>query len=282
MKPTSITESLPPALRAKLEIDRHDNDRDEREVAWYYRFLEMGNETEAALFAGFEDDKAAHHGRRLKKKFAGIIREGLVYVGQADLPLALETLRRVMRAYDPEARISVVKTLKNGDVLEYEDADPVRSSPAAASAAVKAAESYMDRLGMPKGFVLEIVESGADKDYRMMVDQIVAQEGVAAVRLMPSIMGFREYREYFEEGVAAGKYGQGIIDVTPDDPAPQPFQPKPIDDLSDLISKDPGLPWTDTTPDSALESSGAGDDVPTSALSPAGPDIEPSSEPDWL
>ena len=255
MNPKSITESLPPALRAKLEITDGGSDRKEEEVGWYYRYLEMGDAAEAARFVGYPDDKAAAAGRRLKVKFAGIIREGLLYVGQTDLPVAKATLMRVMNAYDPDARITVKKTLKNGDTLEYEDADPVRSSPAAASAATKAAESLMDRLGMPKGFVLEVVESGRDRDFRQQVDFLVAQEGVAAVRLMPSIMGFREYREYFEEGVAAGKYGQGVIDITPE-----------------VVT--PGL--------ASPVSSGAGDDVPTSASSPAGLETESSSEPEWL
>lgn len=275
MKPKSITESLPPALRAKLEITDGGSDRKEEEVGWYYRYLEMGDAAEAARFVGFEDDKAAAAGRRLKVKFAGIIREGLLYVGQTDLPVAKATLMRVMNAYDPDARILVKKTLKNGDVLEYEDADPVRSSPAAASAAVKAAESLLDRLGMPKGFVLT-VEDSKDIDYRARIDETVFREGVAAVRLMPTIMGFRENREYFEEGVASGKYRQGVIDITPG--------PMTASGDSGSIAQNEDGSWSEVvTPGLASPvSSGAGDDVPTSALSPAGPETELSSEPEWL
>lgn len=271
MKPKSITESLPPALRAKLEIDDHDNDRDEREVAWYYRYLEMGSAKEAAVFAGYDDDKATAAGSRLSRKFAGIILEGLQYVGQTDLPVAKATLMRIMAAYDPDARIKVKKTLKNGDVLEYMDADPVASSSGAAQAALKAAEAVLDRWGMPKNVKLEMVESGVAQDYRAQIDETVAREGVAAVRLMQTIMGHREYREYFE-----GKYGQGVIDITPG----------PVTASGDggsIVRNEDGS-WSEVvTPGLASPvSSGAGDDVPTSALSPAGPETEQSSEPEWL
>ena len=213
---TEITQVLPAALRAKVEIGERGVDRPEREVAWFYRFLEIGDHIAAALAVGYEDGKAAAAGRRLKAKYAPHIREALVHVGQADLPLAAETLRRVMRSYDPDARIRVVKTMRNGDVLEYEDADPVKSSPAAAAAAVKAAESYLDRFGLPKGLKIEMDgQDTAESDFRSLIDRLVADEGLEAVRRFPTIMKNYEYRRYFEDKVAAGEYdGSAAVDIT--------------------------------------------------------------------
>lgn len=273
-KNRSIPQALPAALRSKIEITEAGNDRPEKEVAWFYRYLECGDHILAALDVGYEDDEASAQGRRLKNRYAEFIREGLIHVGQADLPLAAETLRKVMRAYDPSARIKVRKELRNGDVLEYEDADPVRSSPAMASAAVKAAESFADRFGLPKVTKFEDNrESAESQDFRLLIDNLVSKEGLEAVRRLPTIMDHLEYRKYFEDSLAAGKYGQGIIDVTSTDVTPDPPHP-----VSGGAGDDAGAPPTESP---AGEEQGTVN-IEIGDAGQGGPLAGPSSELDYL
>ena len=246
-KKYQIIQVLPPGLRSKIEITEHGTDRDEREVAWYYRFLEIGNARGAALDVGYPDDKAGTRASGLKKKFAGLILEGLMFVGQSDLPLAAATLRLVMRTYDPDATIEVTKYDREGNVSEtYTAPDPGRAVPGMASAAVKAAESYMDRFGMPKGLKIDLGAGGEGDDFRLLIDRLVAEEGIEAVLRMPTVMAHKEYRDYFEKKMASGEWGPGTVDITDEvievAPAPVPAPGDKTDGISDSVALDEGQP----------------------------------------
>lgn len=72
----------------------------------------------------------------------------------------------------------------------------------------------MDRFGMPKNLKIDQTGDGVVTDFRLLIDRLVAEEGLEAVKRMPTVMSHREYREYFEAGMKAGKWGSGMIDIT--------------------------------------------------------------------
>jgi len=205
--------ALPAGLRRKIEFFPSGRARDRRRVAWLYRYLETGDGAQAARDVGFPEGSAANAAWHMRMEYSAIIVEAVKYYGATVLPLAVAVLSRAMRAYDPDARIVVVKEMRDGTVLRYTDADPARSSAQVAMAAVKAAAELMDRCGMPKSTTVEFKPDeagipGAD-DFRLLIDRMVGMAGLDAVRRMPWVMTHREYRDY-----VVGKYGE-IEDVTP-------------------------------------------------------------------
>lgn len=203
---------LPARLKRQIEFRGDGKPREPRRIAWLMRFLEIGDGPQAARDVGYSVKSAANQAWSLRQDFAPIIRQALEVQGVMDLPLARAILLKAMRAYDPDARITVRKVMKDGSVEEWETFDPARAGSANAMAATKAAEAYMDRFGMPKVTKLDVkesVEEGSLEDFRLLIDRMVAGAGIDAVRQMPWVMEHREYREYL-----VGKYG-GVKDVTP-------------------------------------------------------------------
>ena len=194
---------LPQALRNQVEFLPSGRPRAPAKVVWFYRFLETGDDPQSARDAGYSKKTSANMGWNLRQEFAPLILKAMKYKGASDLPFARAILLRVMRAYDPEAKIPVTKHLRGGGVEIYETFDPARAGPAMATAAVKAAETYMDRFRLPKTERHEIIaEDDVTADFRLLIDRMVASVGLDSVRQM-AIMERREYRDYLE-----GKYGK--------------------------------------------------------------------------
>lgn len=202
---------LPHTLRRRIEFWPDGKEREPRRVAWFYRYLEIGDGAEAAREVGYSKDSSASTASRLKQEFAPLVLEALRYQGVADLPVARAVLLRAMRVYDPEAKVEEVRKLANGDEVRRMVPDMAKAGAAVGMMAVKAAEAYMDRLGMPRAMEIKL-ETGEDAtkdDFRLLIDRAVAGMGLDAVRQMGWLMSNREYREYVEE-----KYG-AVKDVTP-------------------------------------------------------------------
>jgi len=215
-----IALSLPGSLQGKVQIHPSGRERDRKEVYWYYRFLEIGDHKRAAIDAGYPPDKAADIGRRLKYRFADEIAEAMPHIGKASLPLAHATLVHIMEAYQPGKTVTVTRHMKNG-VSEEREEPHVLASPAMATVAERAAETVMDRFGLPRMQELHLREQDpSEVDFRKRIDIVVQEVGVEAARRARIITEFAEHREYFLAKLIAGDYDayryDDIIDVTPE------------------------------------------------------------------
>jgi len=87
--------------------------------------------------------------------------------------------------------------------------------PRVMSNALKAAESVLDRGEMPRGAAIKGLDTSAadvraSLDFRALIDEMVAREGVETVRMMKSITNRKDFRDYFE-----GKWPQVLSEVEP-------------------------------------------------------------------
>lgn len=192
-------------MRREIEFLPNGDPRTEKQVAWFYLHLETGDAAQAARDAGYSEKSAANIGWNLKRDFASLIFKAMQYQGVVDLPFARATLLKVMRAYDPDAQVESVRVFKDGSTEAHMIPDPAKAGAPMGAIAIKAAEAYMDRFGLPKqtNLVIDHGESDVGDDFRKLIDRLVVGGGLDSVRQNTSIMAHKEYRDYLE-----GKYGK--------------------------------------------------------------------------
>lgn len=189
---------LPSHIRKAIEFTPAGKARSRRRVVWFFRYMEMGDASQAARDAGYPAKYSAQTGHFLRQEFAPLIFKAMQYQGVMDLPLMRATLVGIVRGYDPTATVTSRRVLRDGSVEEYEIPDPAKAGAPMAAVAVKAIETYFDRFGVPKTTNLNISHDEGDvgADFRLLIDRLVGSAGLEAVLRMPTIMGHKEYRDY--------------------------------------------------------------------------------------
>lgn len=207
--------ALPKGLQNKIAFHPNGNPRSEKAVAWFYRYMDCTDASQAAKDAGYAEKSAAVTGWQLLTEFAPLVREAVMYQGAMIAPLALKTIKNVLLAYDPAATVEVEKTMRDGAVERTTISDPAKAGPQAAVAALKATEILFDRWGYPKTMVMEYDGKGEEsEDFREHLNQIADRVGAVMLLQMPFVKDRKEFRDYAEVLVAA-EAARSVIDVTP-------------------------------------------------------------------
>ncbi len=231
MPPSGGFGPLPKDLIKAVEIRPDGKKRTPRQIAWFYRSLDTGDPTRAAVEVGYAEHSASWQSWALKQEFGPLIAMGLMHRrGMLDA-LALRTMEKAMVAYGadfywvnhetreqsatpPEGweteKRHITALTKKGEAREvevpaWERINRLDNSPQAAAIAVKAASEILDRSAMPKGLALQGKEvapreddSIDSKDAIRLIKDLIEEVGPDFVRALPFVQNHRGLRVFMD------------------------------------------------------------------------------------
>ena len=186
-KPTNETPlpkdlKVPKWLLAQVQKTPSGKDRDPIAVAWFFRFLETGEATQSVIDVGWDGAQPSWKAHHLKQQFAHLLSQAIKY-------------RRTW---------SEAKALRLLDYAMELGMDPkFRNDPRVLANALKAADSILDRGDMPKGAKIHGLETTPEEekvemDAHVLIDLLVENIGIEAVRLMECVAGYKTHRDYLD------------------------------------------------------------------------------------
>ena len=181
---TSIPKDLkvPKWLLAQVQVTPSGRKRDPLAVAWFFRFLETGEATQAVLDVGWEGGQPSWKAHHLKQQFAHLLSRAIKY-------------RRTW---------SEAKALRLLDyAMELGLNSKFNKDPRVLANALKAADSVLDRGDMPKGAKIHGLETTPEEvkeepDAHELIDRLVETIGIEAVRRMAVVVDYKAHRDYLE------------------------------------------------------------------------------------
>ena len=182
---TSIPKDLkvPKWLMDQVQVTPSGRKRDPIAVAWFFRFLETGEATQAVLDVGWDGAQPSWKAHHLKQQFAPLLSRAIKY-------------RRTW---------SEAKALRLLDYAMELGLDPkLTKDPRVMANALKAADSVLDRGDMPRGAKIHGLETAPNEvkavaSAHELLDKLVDTAGIEAVRRMKGIADYKAHRDYLEE-----------------------------------------------------------------------------------
>ena len=172
---------VPTWLMDQVQVTPSGRKRDPLAVAWFFRFLETGEATQAVLDVGWDGAQPSWKAHHLKQQFAHLLSRAIKY-------------RRTW---------SEAKALRLLDyAMELGLDSKLNKDPRVMANALKAADSVLDRGDMPKGAKIHGLETTPeeaveDLDPRVLIDRLVEVIGIEAVRTMKAVADYKSNRDYF-------------------------------------------------------------------------------------
>lgn len=182
---TSIPKDLkvPQWLMAQVQVTPSGKERDPIAVAWFFRFLETGEATQAVIDVGWDGTQPSWKAHHLKQQFAHLLSRAIKY-------------RRTW---------SEAKALRLLDyAIELGMNPKFNKDPRVLANALKAADSVLDRGDMPRGARLRGLDTAPEEEKARataheLIDRLVETVGIEAVRRMEGVADYKAHRDYLEE-----------------------------------------------------------------------------------
>ncbi len=232
MPPGGKLGELPKSLIVAVETRPDGTKRTPQMIAWYFRSLDTGDATRAAIEVGYAESNAPWQSWRLKQEFGPLIAMGLMHRrGMLDA-LALRTMEKAMVAYGQDyiwinhstneerdteppkgwrtEKRHIVALTKKGEARQvevptWELVNRLDNSPQAAAIAVKAAAEILDRSAMPKGLALQGKEVAPREDDSIdsksairLIKDLIEEVGPDFVRALPFVQNHRGLRVFMD------------------------------------------------------------------------------------
>lgn len=189
--PTANDLKVPKWLLDQVQKTPSGKKRDPLAVAWFFRYLETGEATQAVRDVGCKGGQPSWKAHHLKQQFAPLLSRAIKY-------------RRTW---------SEAKALRLLDYAMELGMDPkLNKDPRVMSNAIKAAGEILDRGDMPRGAAIRGLENApqeekVEQSAHEMIDKLVELSGIESVRTMKGVGDYKAHRDYVES-----KWSQDLIE----------------------------------------------------------------------
>ena len=189
-----------------------DGETAARKVAWFNAYLETGDAAGSVTASGFKGTQPARKASALVKQFYPLIAEAVQLHRAALEPLALKVLEGVLQA---DHMVPLVGKDAHGNAVALGTKVPDAKI---LGVKVKAADSVLDRGGMPKGLALHGTlqvagDSERAADWQAHLDELVLRLGVDVVKALPLVRQRPDLRDYVERQYPV-KVVEGVMEAS--------------------------------------------------------------------